>query len=305
VTTKPAIAALPDPIDTYHGIPVLRLHVDDPIPTPRAPQRFAVCVTPDLARYLLTFNHPDNRRLRDRKVKAMASDMGGGRWLFTPESIVFTISAIMANGQNRLMAVTETGEPVWLMIDFGWPDDIITVIDRGSARTNHDTLKVSGVANASDLASIVTKVWQYDRTVTQTRSWSGLPTPTSAEALGIVMADADNWQDAAHAARRLYRALDKGGSISSWGSAYYIIGRDHPDKVERFYDEIVDGSGRPGSATRVLADWFRRRPDSATRTGDPREPVELIIRGFNGWLADKSFPFAKFKGFPLSRVRSA
>lgn len=300
------IAALPGPEpDAFHGVPTLSIHVDEPIPALRAPQRYAVRVSPDLARYLLTFNHPDNRRLRDRKVRAMASDMASGRWQFTPESIVFTVSGVLVNGQNRLMAVTETGEPIWLMLDFGWPDDIITVIDRGSARTNHDTMKVSGLANSSDLSAIVTKVWQYDRTVSQTRSWSGLPTPTSAEALGIVMADPESWQDAAHAARRMYRALDKGGSISSWGSAYYIIGREHPDKIERFCDEIVIGTGRPGSASRVLADWFRRRPDSATRTGDNREPVELIIRGFNGWLADKSFPFAKFKGFPLSRVKSA
>lgn len=304
--TKPKIVVVPDPDpETYHGVPVLSLHVDDPIPTPRVPARYAIRVHPDLARYLYTFNHPSNRRLRDRKVKSMSSDMASGRWMFTPESLIFTVSGVLANGQNRLIAVTETGEAVWLMVDFGWPDDIITVIDRGSARTNQDTLRVSDVANASGLASIVTKVWHYDRTVDQTRLWSGLPTPTSPEALGIVMSDPEGWQEALHAATRLYRALDKGGSVSSWGAAYYIIARGHPEKVAEFFDEIQAGTGKPGATTRVLADWFRRRPDSATKTGDAREPIELIIRGFNGWSVGRSFASPKFKGFALSRVRSA
>lgn len=290
---------------TYHGVRTLALRVGDAIPNPRVPERYAVRIYPDLARYLLTFNHPNNRRMRDRKIRGMASDMAAGRWLFTPESLVFTVSGVLVNGQNRLMAVTEMGEDVWLMLDFGWPDEVITVIDRASARTNHDTLKVEGIANAANLASIVTRVWQYDRTVNQTRLWSGLPTPTSAEALGIVMSAPESWQDAAHAAARVYRALDRGGSVSSWGCAYYVIARDHPDKVDAFFDETVEGTGKPKSATRVIADWFRRRPDSATKTGDSREPVEIIVRAFNGWLVDKSFPFPKFKGFALSRVKSA
>lgn len=73
--------------------------------------------------------------------------------------------------------------------------------------------------------------------------------------------------------------------------------------AERFFDEIADGTGSPGSSTRVVADWFRRRPASATKTGDDREPIEVIIRAFNSWLTGKAYAHPKQRGFALSRVR--
>lgn len=301
------LAAVPDPEEpkTYHGVPVLVLHVGDPIPAPRAPQRFAVRVSPDLARYLLTFNHPDNRSQRPRKIHSFGRDMAGDRWQFTPESVTFTAHPWLVSGQNRLMAVTEAGLPVWLMFDFGWPDEIIVVLDRGTARTTADAFKATRVLNGSTISAIIARVWQYDLTVGQAKLWSGLPTPTTSEALALIEADAERWQAACHAAQRVYRALDRGGSTSTWGAAYYIIARAHPEKVDRFVEEIIDGAGLPNSATRRLRDLFIRRPDSAFSLGDRREPLELIIRAFNGWLIGKSFATAKFRGFPLSRVKSA
>lgn len=291
--------------ESHHGVRALTLHVDDPLPRPTYPVRYAVRVTPDLARYLLTFNHPENRALRPRKITQFASDMAAGRWRFTPESVVFSTTGVLQNGQNRLIAVTVFGGPVWLMLDFGWPDDIITVIDRGAARTNQDTMHVSGQANSAAVASVITKVWKYDQTIGMTRGWTGMSVPSSAEALAMVEANAEDWQIATRAAQRIYRALDNGNSTATWGATYYIIARAHPNLAEPFFDEIVEGAGAVGSATRQLADWFRRRPSSATKTGDDRESAEVIIRGFNAWLTGKPFAFPKFRGFALSRVKSA
>lgn len=301
---QPVLAPLNGQEELYHGIPVFDMHVGDPILMPRAPLRYAVRVTPDLARYLLTFNHPENRRLRPRKIKNYARDMAAGRWPLTPESIVFSSRGILQNGQNRLMAVTEYGAAVWFTIDFGWAEDIIAVIDRGNARTNLDALHVTGHANGANIASAVTKVWQYDRTVGTTRLWAGYEIPSAAEVLAMVDADDEGWQAATHAAMRVYRALDKGGAASYFAAVHHLIAREHGDRADDFFEEIATGSGKAGSATRVIGDWYRRRPASQTRTGDSREPIELLIRAFNGWLNGKSFAFTKYKGFPLSRVRS-
>lgn len=300
---KRATRTMPSP-DSYHGIPILELHVGDPLPTPSVPTRYAVLVNPDLARYLLTFNHPQNRRLRERKVSMFASDMGNGRWRFTPESIVFSRTHLQ-NGQNRLMAVTEFGKPVWLVLDFGWDEDIITVIDRGSARTNTDTMRVTGKSNPTNLAAIVTKVWQYAKTQGTTRAWSGMPVPSSAEALAMADKDLARLERAVAAAQRTYRALDKGGSPTLFGMVYYSIAALHDDAIaEEFFAEVAKGTGEPGSATRVLADWMRRRPTSASKTGDVREPYEITIRAYNAWLVGKPFAFPKYKGFELSRLRN-
>lgn len=299
-----ALKSLPEP-ESYHGIPVLDLKVGDPIPSPRAPMRYAVRVFPDLARYLLTFNHPNNRVPRQRKWEMYAGDMTAGRWRFTPESLVFSSAGVLHNGVHRLQAVTHFGGSVWMMMDFGWPDGIISALDRGATRTNQDTVRMGQQENSATVASIISLVSRYDRTISTTRSWVGIPTPSSVEVADLIASDPKPWQMAARAGLRVYRALDHGATGTVWGAAFHIIGRLHPDRIDAFFDEIVEGTGAKGAPTRVLADWFRRRPSSMTKTGDAREPLELIVRGFNAWLTSKPLAFVKFRGFPLSRVRPA
>jgi len=294
----------PDP-ETYHGFPVLEMHVGDPIPIPRAPERYAVMVGPDLARYLLTFNPPNNRGKRTRKIRQMASDMKAKRWLLTPQGPIFGPGPLLINGQNTLFAIIESGCMVWQLIDFGWPLAIMSVIDHATGRTNADTLHIAEVANSATVSAIATRVWQYGRLVGSTRSIEGMEVPSSPEVLEIVDADPDAYQAAARDGKRIYERLDKACGPAAWGTAHYLIAKVHPDRVSVFFDEIAEESGEARSATRELARFYRRRPQSATKTGDNREPLELMIRAFNGWVVGRSFAFPKFKGFPLSRIRPA
>jgi hypothetical protein len=289
--------------ETYHGVPVLEIHVGDVILTPRMPTRYAVHVGPDLARYLLGFNHPANRNAKPRKIRAMAADIRAGCWYLTPQSLVFSTAPLLINGQNTLRAIIESGCMVWIVVDFGWPTEIVDGLDRGTVRTNADTLHFAELPNSSNLAAIATKVWQYDRLVGATRSLAGMDVPSSPEVREIVTSDLAAYEDAARSGKRVYERLDKGGSPSVWGTAYCLIAKAHPERVVAFFDEIAEETGAAGTSTRVLAQWFRRRPAGATKTGDAREPLELIIRAFNAWLLGKSFSFPKWAGFQLGRVR--
>ena len=97
--------------------------------------------------------------------------------------------------------------------------------------------------------------------------------------------------------------MAQGGSTSAWAAAYYIIARERPTAADSFFAEVADETGEPGSVTRELAKWFTRRPYRATKTGDNREPLELIIRAFNAWLTGKRLSSPKYKGFVLSRIK--
>jgi len=293
-----------DEAAAYRGIPVLTFHVGDPLPLHRSPFRYAVHVGPDLARYLLTFNVENNRSLKPRKIKSFATDMAAGRWQFSPHALVFSVSGWMTNGQNTLTAIIEAGVMQWLVLDFGWPDELINVLDRGTPKNAADSLRHEGLPNPAALAAIFARVWQYDRLVGMSRSFSGYDNPSSPEILESIARDVDTWENSARAGKRVYARLDKGASPSLWGAIHYVIGRDSSsDRADAFIDEVADGTGSPGSATRVLAEWFRRRPVSVTKTGDDREPMELMIRAFNA--GNRSFAFPKQKGFVLSRVKPA
>lgn len=289
--------------DTYHGVPVLTLRVGDPIPTPRAPERYAVRVYPDLARYLLGLNHERNRNVRVRTVARYVADMRAGLWWFTPEPIVFSRSGILQNGQHRLIAVAEYGSDVWIAFDFGWPDDIINAIDRGSNRTNQDAFAIERVPNAATITSALALLSRYTLLAGQSRSFSGAPTPTAQQALAAYNADREGWDAAASAGRRLYEKLDKGLTPSHWTAMHRVIADAYPDKADPFFEAIGEGTEAPGTPTRVLGDWFRRRPVTATRTGDGREPVEVTIRAFNAWNLGRPLSMPKVPGFVLSRIK--
>lgn len=289
--------------DTYHGIPVLGLHVSDPIPVPRAPERFAVRVYPDLARHLLGLNHENNRRVRERSVRRYVSDMREGLWWFTPEPVVFSQSGVLQNGQHRLVAVTEYGSDVWMMFDFGWPDDIINAIDRGANRTNQDAFAIERIPSAATITAAIALRSRYDQVVGQSRGFSALPTPTAQQSLAIYRAAPDEWAASVTIGRRVYDHLDKGLTPTIWTAMHRLVADIYPTDADAFFNALADGTDDPGNPTRVLGDWFRRRPSTATRTGDGREPVELIIRGFNAWRAGRTVAVPKVPGFTLSRVK--
>lgn len=289
---------------TYRGVQVLRMHAGDPIPSPRAPQRYAVRVTPDLARDWLAKNHPNNRHIRPRLVKKYATDMAPGLWMFTPESLIFSISGVLQNGQNRLMAVTEAGVPVWFMVDFGWPEDLIQQIDRGIARTNADALTIESVPNAAIVSASISLAALYDLTAGTTLSWSARPALSTAMTRETYYADKERWNEAVRHGRRVYDALQQGLGASIWTAVTYIIERVHEGEGWAFSEEIASGSGAPGSPTRRLADLYIRRAMLDTRSGDRREPLENILRAYKAWRAKGSLNFVgKQPGFPLSKVK--
>lgn len=299
-----ALVKKPATVRTYHGFVILDLRVDDKLPSPRKPERYAVEVYPDLARYLLTFNHPQNRTFRRRHITKYATDMKAGDWHLTPESLVFSTDGVLQNGQNRLMAVTEYGGPVWMLIDFGWPEDIISAIDRGAGRTNADAFRHANIANANNIAAAINRWSAYRVTVGSVRSWSGMVAPTASQAEALFEADAEAWAQAVHRGDLIYKALDKGLSTSLWAAAYMVIRDAAPDRVDEFFDELHEGSGRPRTPTRVLRDWCMRRPITVTRSGDNREPFELIVRAFNAWVIGRSFSPVRQPGFILSKVKT-
>ena len=61
---------------------------------------------------------------------------------------------------------------------------------------------------------------------------------------------------------------------------------------------------RAGSATRRLKAHYLRRKIGDTASHDRREPMENIVRAFNGWVTGKTVGFVRTSGaFVLSPIR--
>jgi len=291
--------------DRYHGIKVLHLHVDDPIPMPRAPERYAIRVYPDLARYLLTFNHPNNRKPKPSAFAKYARDMGQGYWAFTPESIIFSNRGVLEDGQNRLHGVELSGATIWMMFDFGWPEDLIQCINRASSRTNADALTVNGYSAASATAAAIGIVEKYLATVGSPLRWSQRLL-TSSESVERYTEDIKAWESAGQWGMRVYNAT-QGLGPSTWTAAYFLVAKVRgADVAGAFFLAVIDETDEPGSATRKLKSHILRRHLKDTASGDSREPMENIVRAFNAWSGHKPVGFVRTGGaFVLSAVRRA
>jgi hypothetical protein len=189
------------------------------------------------------------------------------------------------------------------MVDFGWPDDIIHALDRGTARTNADSFGFEEIPSAHAVAATINAVAKYEAVRGLTRGFYGLPVPTAETALATYSQDPEGWNTAQSIGTRIYRALDKSLSPATWGACYRIISTVQPDAASDFFEEVIDGTGAPGSATRELADHYRRRPMSAVSSQDTREPMENILRAFQAYQTGRRWRRVMRPNFVMSRVK--
>jgi predicted Fe-Mo cluster-binding NifX family protein len=101
-------------------------------------------ITPERAHEYLKRNTNNYRRVRMSDVNQYSCDMKAGRWEFNGESIKFSKSGVLLDGQHRLMAIEKAGIPIKTMVTRD-VDDYVTIYDSGSTRTPSQILAANGV----------------------------------------------------------------------------------------------------------------------------------------------------------------
>lgn len=103
-------------------------------------------ITPEYAQQLLDNNH-GNRKVVRIYVDALAREMAEGRWKENGETIIVSNTGRLIDGQNRLMAIVQSGVSIWALIVFGVSDDhqVRATVDQGKARTVANIMQISGV----------------------------------------------------------------------------------------------------------------------------------------------------------------
>lgn len=143
--------------------------------TAAEPAAERVAVTPALAGEWLAAN-THNRHLRPRVVTAYATDMANGDWQWNGETIKFSRSGVLLDGQHRLAGVVEAGVCVPMLVVRGLPDEVQVTVDGGAKRSLPDILRLRGETNTYQLASIVRKVNLWEAGFTKPKSANHQPT---------------------------------------------------------------------------------------------------------------------------------
>lgn len=103
-----------------------------------------VTITPQMAAKWLDTVPPNQRKLRERRVKTYADDMVNGNWRITHQGIAFDVDGNLIDGQHRLNAIVAAGVAVPMYVASGLPRASIANVDLGFPRTTVDVLNVEG-----------------------------------------------------------------------------------------------------------------------------------------------------------------
>lgn len=101
-------------------------------------------VTPKVAATWLAKNNIKNRRLRNRHVSMLASDMSTGRWRTTHEAIAFDSTGRLIDGQHRLAAVVKSGRVQSFLVARNLAKGTQLFVDNGCRRSLADAATFEG-----------------------------------------------------------------------------------------------------------------------------------------------------------------
>ena len=260
-----------------------------------------VDVTPALAETWLSRN-PNNRNLRRPLVEAYARDMTAGRWRLNGETVKFSTTGQLYDGQHRLNAVILADTTVPMVVVNGLGTDVMATVDAGAKRSYSDALKLSGEENTSTLAAICRRAVMWERGM---RTNTGAIRPTPLE-MDDFLARHPEIRTSADLAARLASRERLPASVI--GLCHYLFSKIDPDDATWFFLRVADGDGlRAEDPIAVLRNRVTRLRLTGGRINET-EGLALTIRAWNahrdgatrtklqmpkGGLTNENFPVPK------------
>ncbi len=123
---------------------------------------FEVDLAPAIAVQWLKLN-VSNRKPSKAKIKRFAAAMKARRWTLNGETIKFSSSGRLLDGQSRLMAIVMAGISVPVEVRGGLPDFAQESMDCGEIRRGSHTLEMMGEDNPQICAPALRQLWIWEK----------------------------------------------------------------------------------------------------------------------------------------------
>lgn len=130
----------------------------------RSSKQEKVFVTPEMASMWLSQNTV-NRKLIPNHVAALEAVLLRGEWALNGETIKFSSTGRLLDGQHRLTACVKCGVGFWTYVVHGLDDATFDTIDTNARpRKASDILSIGGKASPHSLAACVKSLWVFSQT---------------------------------------------------------------------------------------------------------------------------------------------
>lgn len=234
-------------------------------------------ITPEIAEAWLGRNS-HNRALRNRHVEDLAGAIKRGEWRLNGDAIRFAKDGSLLDGQHRLWAVIEAGQPIESLVIRGLERDVQETMDYGARRRLSDALRLRGESNAAGLASVLSYFFRMESG--QVRNGSVRPSVPQAMALLDAHPSIRDFVSPASMMNKRFRM-----STAMLGAVMYQLDSIDHDDAEAFWLSLSKGAGlEEGSPIYVLRRWLEQQ--SVAGAGSRANALTthaLIVKAWNFW----------------------
>lgn len=233
-------------------------------------------------RALELLKHNDRNRPMDFSLVATYErQMSAGKWTFVGDPIRVSTTGRLLDGQNRLMAIVQSGTEQEFVLITGLPDDTQPFMDIGKKRSYADVFAMYEIPGAHRAAAITQLLIRFEmRNMLDTKFKL-----TTSELLEYYQAG-DNPQrinKATTVSDRLIKYIPLSPAVA--GTVHVAASRiSDPFAVNEFFDGLVEGFGlAEGNPIAALRNWVIRRKREDLRV-NRNEYFFLLARTWNSWV---------------------
>lgn len=245
-------------------------------------------VTPERASTLLLKNDR-NRRISKPLVTQYAQLMERGEWMFNGDPIRLNCDGTLLDGQHRLSAIVQSGQPQRCVVIQGVQTEAFKTIDTGRKRGTGDMLSIRGFKGAvhglaaGGRALLIYESGVYWSSKGQRIDWS----PTSSQIIDYL----DSHPDAVAAFSKAESTYKYAVKLMGYGPATLGLtlgNRADPAKVELFFDGVENGlTDNENDPRHLLRETLARLRIGSYRQMRYEEVAAFLIKSMNAFFQNK------------------
>ena len=204
-----------------------------------SPDAVKMTITPEMAAVMLERNSSDewkNRPESGAGVKRYAKRIAEGGWVYTGQTLIFSDTGNLLNGQHTLSAVVDANKPIDALVAFGVSDEAFKFMDTGIHRKASHIFAIEGIKNYTFASSVARLVYGYI---------NKLGNPKGMKVDNDVLLDFyykhQSIQDSAHVGGL---AAKYGLLTPAWsGFLHYICAQKNRAMADVFFETVLTGVG--------------------------------------------------------------
>lgn len=225
-----------------------------------------------------------NRSMRPRVVNAYAGDMQRGEWMVTGETIKFSKTGELLDGQHRLQAIYESGFAQRLLVVRGLEPATRTVIDTGAPRSAADALRMLGLGGPNTMAVAAAArllvLWRTDRLRTMSAGLRHEDRATHSEIIDAVNAEPDILDAVAEA----YKDYNRTGiPTGPGGMTRVVLYAIDANDAQIFFESLAGYSTDGANDPRAVLLYTIKQMRALGQLRRPGEAIGLTFSAWNAW----------------------